>query len=133
MSRLAIAGSEGEGRGARRSRRASASLLGIGLLVLAAAGCAPKQVVPVDVIPAPSQVYLDKKPLDALPNELVLRADRDHTLFFKREGYRSELVVLETRKIDGEERLVPERVELRLRLLTSGTRDLEVELEADGG
>jgi hypothetical protein len=38
-------------------------------------------------------------------------------------------VVLETREIDGKERLVPERVELRLRPLRSGTRDLEVELE----
>jgi len=97
-----------------------------------ALGCAPKQLIPLDVSPAPSQVYLDKEPLEESPSELELRADRDHTLFFKREGYRSELVVLETREIDGKERLVPDRVELRLRPLRSGTRDLEVELEAEG-
>ena len=106
-------------------------MLGVAALLLAVPGCAPKQVIPLDVTPAPSEVYLDKAPLEAPASQLELRADRDHTLFFKRSGYRSELVVLETREIDGKKRLVPARVELRLRPLGSGTQDLEVELEAD--
>jgi hypothetical protein len=124
----------GAGRVGRR-RVGAPIVLGMGALflalLLAPLGCAPKQLIPLDVSPAPSQVFLDKEPLEEPPSQLELRAARDHTLFFKRAGYRSELVVLETRKIDGKERLVPERVELRLRPLSSGTQDLEVELEAD--
>jgi hypothetical protein len=122
-----------------RWRAGAPSVLGMGALLLALLpallfaplGFAPKQLIPLYVSPAPSQVFLDKEPLEESPSQLELRADRDHTLFFKRAGYRSELVVLETREIDGKERLVPERVELRLRPLSSGTQDLEVELEAD--
>ena len=120
----------GPGRTGAGWRRAM-QLAGCGLAALAAAGCAPKQVIPLDVSPPPSEVYLDKQPLDGAPRELELRADRDHTLFFKKPGYRPELVVLESLEVDGEERLVPERVELRLRPLASGTQQIEVELEGE--
>jgi hypothetical protein len=76
-------------------------------------------------------VYVDGEPLDEpAPREVSLRADRPHVLFFKREGYRPQRVVLESdAQPGGEPRLRPERIAIRLQPLESRGRQLEVQLE----
>ena len=113
-----------------------AGLVRLGLLVLpvfvlcallGTLACAPKQRVPIDVTPLGTAVYLDGQQLEAMPRELKLRSDRDHTLFFKSEGHRSELIVLRSGESDGKPRLEPARVRLRLSPLDPTGRDLVIE------
>lgn len=94
------------------------------------AGCAPKQRVPIDVRPQTAQLYLDGQAVETMPRAVELRADRDHKLFFKQEGYRSELVVLRSvpgRK--GDERLDPPVVRVELVPLDRSGREVEIEAE----
>ena len=67
--------------------------------------------------------------LEAVPPELELKATRDHTLFFKRDGYRSQLIVIRTREHDGEPRLKPAEVELRLRRIAVSQPEISVEVD----
>lgn len=100
--------------------------------VLAAAllvACAPKQMIPLDVSPQPVSLYVDGEELEETPDSLELHADRDHTLFFKREGYRSQMVVLRTEKVDDKDRLVPADVKLVLQADIDTTPRLKVEME----
>jgi len=99
-----------------------------GLLV--ANACAPKQRIPLDVAPHGARLYLDGEPVEALPPELELRADRDHKLFFKSEGHRPELVVLRTATdADGRSKLEPAAVRLRLVPLSESGRQVLIESE----
>ncbi len=107
----------------------SRSIKRAGCLVVtcvALAACAPKQRIPLDLGPAPVELFVDGERAEAVPAELELRADRDHKLFVKRSGYVPELVVLEARETDGRDGLVPERVRVRLRP-EIGDRDIEIE------
>jgi hypothetical protein len=93
---------------------------------LAGFGCAPKQRVPLDVSPATAAIYLDGVLLDEIPPELKLRSDRDHKLFFKSQGHRSELVVLRSLEQDGKQTLEPAGVQLRLAPLDPTRRELSI-------
>jgi hypothetical protein len=105
-----------------------ATLLAIALSALLP-GCAPKQQIPLVVSPQPVTVYLDREELEEVPEVLELEADRDHTLFFKRPGYRSQLIVLTTTEVDGKPRLEPADIRVELQEAIKTTRRLEVELE----
>jgi len=133
--RVAVAGGRAapcrceRGRLARTGRWGpvlAAALLG------AVAGCAPLQRVPVEVEPRPARVYVDGRELPPSSGEVELRADRDHKLFFKREGYASRLVIL--RSVPGESgpRLEPPRVEVRLEPREPGGHRVEMERETQG-
>lgn len=96
-------------------------------------GCqTPLQRVGVNVAPHPVFVIVDGDLVFESPDELRLRSDQHHTLFFKSAGYRSELVVLRSHRIEGGWRLQPEDVELQLRELIPVGRKLTIEVpEAD--
>jgi hypothetical protein len=118
----------GRTEAARRGLFASASAA---ILVFTAVGCAPMQRVPLDLGPAPVEVYVDGERLpDPLPAELDLKPDRAHIVFVKKPGYRPEQVVLRSvEQADGPPRLEPEHVALELRRETPKGRRLEVELD----
>jgi hypothetical protein len=95
-----------------------------------ALACAPKQVIPLEVSPDAVTVFLNGEALAGAPVELELRSDRDHKLFFKREGYRPEMVVLRRAGSEDQPRLEPAEVRVRLAPLTGrAQKDLVVELE----
>ena len=98
-----------------------------GLTVLP--GCAPTQMIALDVGPEPIVVFVDGEPLQELPPSIELTADRDHTLFFQREGYRSQLIIVRTALREGEDHLEPEQVELRLKRVTDTAPSVSVELD----
>ena len=108
---------------ALRTDRAFAALASA--LAFALAGCAPMQVVPVDVGPGPVELYVDGERAEAVPARLELRADRDHKIFVKRDGFRPELVVLESRTVEGREQLVPGEVRVQL-APRAGEREVEI-------
>ncbi|MEZ4216602.1 MAG: hypothetical protein R3E88_09000 [Myxococcota bacterium] len=83
------------------------------------------QVVPLDVGPGAVEVYVDGARAEGAPRELELRADRDHKVFVKRDGYTPALVVLETRRVDGRDALAPDAVRVRLRP-RAGEREVEI-------
>jgi hypothetical protein len=113
--------------GARRWTLAHrTALLG---LALATGACAPKQRIPLEAGPAPLWLYVDGELQPALPDEIELRSDRDHMLYFKKPGYASELVVLESRERDGRARLEPGAVRVELAPRGGSGRDLEIETE----
>ncbi len=87
-------------------------------------------MIVLDVGPEPLVVFVDGKPLKEVPPAVKLTAKQDHKLFFKREGYRSELIVVRTGSRDGEPYLVPERVELRLIRDTDTAPSVSVELDS---
>ena len=124
-----------QGSGARRGspgmlrprvRRLVAALaLGLGL-----AGCAATQFVPVEARPRPIQVFVDGRLLAEIPQQgISLRVDRGHVLHFKRQGYQSEQVVLES--VPGPEgpSLAPPRVSVELQPLQTRSRQIDVELQ----
>jgi hypothetical protein len=104
----------------------------VSIAVLVWAACAPKQRVPLDLGPAPVELYVDGALATEVPLEVKLRADRDHKIFVKRAGYVPELVVLETREVDGRYGLAPAEVRIRLRPI-AGDPDLEIEEEDPDG
>ncbi|MEE8581041.1 MAG: hypothetical protein V3T33_05565 [Myxococcota bacterium] len=96
----------------------------VGLAVLP--GCVPTQRVPLAVEPRTATLYVDGQALETLPEQLVLRRDRAHKLYFKDEGYRPELVVLSVREDGAGSRLDPAQVRVRLEPLTLRGRDVEI-------
>lgn len=130
-----LAGGRPAASGRERDRlalRGGWTLALTGALLGAVAGCAPLQRVPVEVEPRPARVYVDGRELPSAAGEVELRADRDHKLFFKREGYASRLIIL--RSVPGESgpRLEPPRVEVRLEPREPGGHRVEMEREAEG-
>ncbi len=115
--------------GEKASRRLGGA--GAVLAALLVAGCAlifPFQRVAIEVVPADAEVFVDGKLAGARDRSPNLRADRDHSVFLKRDGYRSELVILRSDRTDGRPRLDPGTVRVGLRPLVPG-HDLEVEVE----
>ena len=97
---------------------------------LVSGACAARHRVPVEARPGPIQVFIDGQPLAEVPEEgLALRVDRSHVLHFKREGYRSEQVVLESVPGPDGPALVPARVQVELRPEQTRSRQIEVELQ----
>jgi len=81
------------------------------VLLVALAGCAPKQRVPLDCVPEQVTIYVDGHALDETPDELELRADEPHKIYFKGEGYEPQLIVLESgTDSDGAAALAPAEV-----------------------
>jgi hypothetical protein len=108
-----------------------AFVAGVALAALALPGCAlifPFQRVPIEVTPPDAQVFVDGSLAGARNRSPNLRADRDHSVFVKREGYRSELVILKVDRAEGRPRLAPDHVRVQLRPLVPN-HDLEVEVE----
>ncbi len=102
------------------------------LLVLAGVGCAPTQLIAISAGPEPVVLYVDGEELEAVPETLELKANQDHTLFFRREGYQPQLVVVRTREHEGEPRLEPATVEVRLKRMATSGPNITVEIDEDG-
>jgi hypothetical protein len=113
--------------GGAQRRVGSGSRLLVVCVLLGSFACAPKQRVPLDISPSGTSIFLNGEELEEMPPELKLRSDRDHMLFFKSEGHRSELVVLRSKERDGEPHLEPSGVRLRLAPLDPTRRDLVIE------
>ncbi len=112
------------GRGA--GRRALALLP-----LLASLACAPMQTIPIDVSPRPVQLYVDgeERPGDA-PEEIELRADQPHVLFFRKPGHRAEQVVLRIEEGPDGPVLSPASVSVTLTPEQPKGRRLEIELDS---
>ncbi|HXV37493.1 MAG TPA: hypothetical protein VEC18_10105 [Myxococcota bacterium] len=106
------------------SRRAVAAALAL----LALGACAQTQTYRLDCVPKDVTIYLDKVPLERVPDELALRVDSPHVLYFKGEGYEPTMVVLEIEETAEGPALSPSDLCLDLRL-SRRDRDLEVEVE----
>jgi hypothetical protein len=98
--------------------------------VLASACQGPTQRVPLTLEPDRVSVFVDGEPLSEVPMELELRSDRAHVLFFRREGYRAERRVLQTRMREGEPWLTPAEVHVRLLPTVPRESDLVIEPSA---
>ena len=77
-------------------------VLGLGIAICFATGCASKQRLELHCVPQEVTVYVDGRKLEEVPEALELRKDRPHTVYFKGGGFETQLVVLESRE-DGEE------------------------------
>lgn len=112
----------------REVRRAIAIGLAMGLML---AGCAGRQAIPLDLSPREAEVFVDGKKIDADSKEVKLRVDRDHKIFVKKKGFRSELVVIRSVEVEGEQMLSPSEVEVQLDPLTRTRMDVEIGIEAE--
>jgi hypothetical protein len=72
-------------------------------------------------------LFVDGAELPSLPDELSLRSDRSHVLFFRGEGYRPEQLVLQTRERDGAHTLEPREVRVSLSPLVPTERGVVIE------
>lgn len=111
-----------------RKSHARAAMVLIGFLAGCIA-CAPTQVVPLEVAPDEVDLYLDGERLEEIPASLKLKSNRNHTLFFKREGYLSQFILLRSSGKSGDEKLSPDFVALELQELTVRQPSLSLEIE----
>jgi len=98
------------------------------LALLTLGACAHKQTVWLDCVPKDVTIYLDKVPLDRVPDYIDLRADQPHVLFFKGEGYEPAMVVLEVEETAEGPALSPEDLCFGLDLVRR-ERELEMQIE----
>jgi len=101
---------------------------GIFLALLAVGGCAHKQTIRLDCVPKDVTIYLDKVPLDRVPDSVSLRTDRPHVLFFKGEGYEPVMVVLDIEETADGPALFPRDLCFDLNL-AKRKRELEIKIE----
>jgi hypothetical protein len=101
---------------------------GIALALLAVGACAHKQTIQLDCVPKDVTIYLDKVPLDRVPDSIALRTDQPHVLFFKGEGYEPMMVVLELEETADGPALSPRDRCFELNL-AKRKRELEIEIE----
>ena len=80
----------------------------LGFVLAAALGCASTQRFSLECVPQDVEVYVDKEAVEGRPPDLSLRVDEAHTVYFKGGGYRPQMVVLESRDVDGEVQLAPQ-------------------------
>jgi hypothetical protein len=113
----------------KRPMRRTSKIATVALCAALIGSCAPKQRIPVDCVPRDVEFYVDGERLEETPEMLVLRADRDHVVFLKGEGYRPEMVVLRAGGGD-EPRLEPAELCVRPVLLRM-ERDIQVEIQPD--
>jgi hypothetical protein len=103
----------------------------LGLLPLAlCAGCTTMQTFPLDCVPRQVTIYVDGEQLDEIPDQLELRADQPHVVFFKGGGVEPRMIVLDTLAVDGGARLTPESVCLEP-VFSPVERRLELEIGRD--
>lgn len=104
------------------------------MLLVSVTGCAPTQMIGLAVSPEPVVLFVDGDRVDGLPESVELTANKDHTLFFQREGYRSQLIIVRTaEREDGEDYLSPERIEVTLKRAATTAPGITVELEEPEG
>ena len=98
-------------------------------------GCAPRQAVPLmlGLMTDGAEIFVDGERLDGLPKEIELRADIDHTVFVKRDGYLPELIVLRSQGEAGSERLEPSSIDLKMTRRVSGPRAVEIQEVSEPG
>jgi hypothetical protein len=101
---------------------------GIVLGLLAVGACAHKQTIRLDCVPKDITIYLDKVPLDRVPDSIDLRTDQPHVLFFKGEGYEPTMVVLDIEGTPDGPALSPQDLCFELNLARRN-RELELEIE----
>ena len=101
---------------------------GVALALIAVVACAHKQTIRLDCVPKDVTIYLDKVPLDQVPDAVALRADRPHVLFFKGEGYEPTMVVLDVEDTPDGPALSPGDLCFELNL-AKRKRELEIEIE----
>jgi hypothetical protein len=106
----------------------SIRICGIALALLALGACAHKQTIQLDCVPKDVTIYLDRVPLDSVPDSIDLRTDRPHVLFFKGEGYEPMMVVLDTEETADGPALSPRDLCFDLNL-AKRQRELEIEIE----
>jgi hypothetical protein len=83
-------------------------------LVLALTSCAHQKVL-IQANPLGVEVFVDGKRVKNIPDKGVkLRSDRSHELMFRKSGYQSMTVVLESKKGSHGHRLSPDMVEVEL-------------------
>jgi hypothetical protein len=104
----------------------SIRICGIALALLVVGACAHKQTVRLDCVPKDVTIYLDKVPLDRVPDSVDLRTDQPHLLFFRGESYEPTMVVLEIEETADGPALSPRDLCLELNL---ARRNRELELE----
>lgn len=105
----------------------------LGILLLAVAGCATKQRIPLECVAEEVQIYVDGRLLEGQPDAIDLPVDEPHKLYFKREGHEPQLVVLRPGEAaDGTAQLEPRDVCVELVPVGLGRRlTIEAEEEAD--
>ncbi len=101
---------------------------GVAVALLAVGACAHKQTIQLDCVPKDVTIYLDKVPLDRVPDSIALRTDQPHVLFFKGEGYEPTMVVLELEETADGPALSPRDLCFELNL-AKRKRELEIEIE----
>ncbi len=106
----------------------SIRICGTVLAFLGVGACAHKQTIRLDCVPKDVTIYLDKVPLDRVPDSVALRTDQPHVLFFKGEGYEPMMVVLDTEETADGPALFPRDLCFNLNL-AKRKRDLEIEIE----
>jgi hypothetical protein len=106
----------------------SIRICGTVLALLGVGACAHKQTIRLDCVPKDVTIYLDKVPLDHVPDSVALRTDQPHVLFFKGEGYEPMMVVLDTEETADGPALFPRDLCFDLNL-AKRKRDLEIEIE----
>ena len=107
---------------------ASIRTCGIALALLAVGACAHKQTIRLDCVPKDVTIYLDKVPLDRVPDSIDLQTDQPHVLFFKGEGYEPTMVVLDIEETADGPALSPRDLCFELNL-EKRKRELEIEIE----
>ena len=96
--------------------------------------CAPTQMIGLDVGPRPLVVFVDGKALSEVPPSIELTANRDHKVFFSRDGYRSQLIIVRTAEaVDGEATLEPGHIQIRLKRIATTAPKLSIELDEPPG
>lgn len=104
--------------------------VGVGFFGVLAMACAPTQMVPVTMEPVPMSVFVDGQRLPGTGSQKVeLKSDRAHVFLFKKEGYRSQQVVLKSEPGPDRPRLEPE--EIRVQLIPIEGRKPEIAVSLD--
>ena len=80
------------------------------LLVAAIAigGCLGKQKIALDCVPQEVVVFVDGRKLEGRPQEIKLSKDEPHTIFLRSDKYHSQMVVMDSKEVDGKPQLSPD-------------------------
>jgi hypothetical protein len=107
---------------------ASIRICGVVVALMAVSACAHKQAIRLDCVPKDVTIYLDKVPLDRVPDSIDLRTDQPHVFFFRGEGYEPTMVVLDIEETADGPALSPRDLCLELNL-AKRSRELDLEVE----
>jgi len=105
----------------------SVRICAFALALVVVGACAHKQTIRLDCVPKDVTIYLDKVPLERVPDSVDLRTDRPHLLFFRGEGYEPTMVVLEIEETADGPALSPRDLCLELNF-SRRSRELELEI-----